>query len=259
MSYNDTYPATRTGTTPLGRVSKTVSDGFGRVTKSAVRKSTGPEVWIVTETQYSACSCSTTGKALMTSRPYLANSSLTATETVYWTESRFDALGRTTKVLLPAAPNTQEAQRKQTTYDYSIDASLPATSTEVTEPGGKKKSYRHDAFGRLVRVYEPLTSSTLVESARYNYDAMGRMTKVCMGKLSETPGCTQDESANFKQTRTFTYNTKGQLLSANNPENGTVNYTYRADGLLQSKQDQKQQPRLLAGSRRPSMTASDAR
>ena len=37
----------------------------------------------------------------------------------------------------------------------------------------------------------------------------------------------------FKQTRTFVYNTKGQLTSATNPQNGTVSYTYLGDGLVE--------------------------
>jgi YD repeat-containing protein len=42
------------------------------------------------------------------------------------------------------------------------------------------------------------------------------------------------------QTRTFAYNGK-YLTSATNPENGTVNYTYTANGKLASKTDAKGQ------------------
>jgi len=42
------------------------------------------------------------------------------------------------------------------------------------------------------------------------------------------------------QTRTFVYNGK-YLMSATNPENGTVNYTYNANGKLASKSDAKGQ------------------
>ncbi len=108
-----------------------------------MRKSTGPEVWIVTETQYDACSCSTTGKTKKTSRPYLANSSLTATETVYWTTSTYDALGRATQVTLPDG--------KYTTTSYGIDSTVLATTTLVTDPAGKQKKYFNNAFGELIR------------------------------------------------------------------------------------------------------------
>jgi RHS repeat-associated protein len=59
---------------------------------------------------------------------------------------------------------------------------------------------------------------------------MGRLLTVNMGKVNETT---------FKQTRTFAYNSKGQLLSATNPENGIVTYTYTSDGLLETKTDAK--------------------
>ena len=71
-----------------------------------------------------------------------------------------------------------------------------------------------------------------METARYNYDVMGRMTTVQMGRRAD---------GTFKQTRTFVYNTKGQLTSATNPENGSVSYTYFDDGLPQNKTDAKSQ------------------
>lgn len=51
-----------------GRLTTTTLDGFGRVIKTARKEN--DTTWIYTETQYSACSCSSTGKALKTSRPY---------------------------------------------------------------------------------------------------------------------------------------------------------------------------------------------
>jgi YD repeat-containing protein len=43
------------------------------------------------------------------------------------------------------------------------------------------------------------------------------------------------------QRRTLTYDktTQSRLLTATNPENGTVSYTYNYDGTLQSKTDAK--------------------
>ena len=44
-----------------------------------------------------------------------------------------------------------------------------------------------------------------------------------------------------RQTRTFNYNaTTGRLDSATNPENGTVNYFYNADGTPDYKTDRNQ-------------------
>ncbi|MDF5208366.1 hypothetical protein P3647_24315, partial [Vibrio parahaemolyticus] len=39
------------------------------------------------------------------------------------------------------------------------------------------------------------------------------------------------------QTRAFTYNSLSRLISATNPESGTINYSYDANGNLTSKTD----------------------
>jgi RHS repeat-associated protein len=225
-----TYPFWRQDTTPMGRVSKTFYDGFGRAIKTAVRESTSPEVWIYTETQYDACSCNPMGRAVKQSRPYRGDGSGNPSETVYWIETAFDALGRTVSISNPYASG--QTPTTNTSYAYSIvnDANWKGTLTTITDPLGKQKRYLYDAFGRLLRVDEQNAGGTLVETARYTYDTMGRLLTVRMGKINETT---------FKQTRTFVYNTKGQLVSAANPENGTVTYTYASDGLLETKTDAK--------------------
>jgi YD repeat-containing protein len=77
----------------------------------------------------------------------------------------------------------------------------------MIDPAGKWKQYFSDSFGNLVAVLEP------------------------------------DPAANplVTQTRTFPYDPATQrLVSATNPENGTVQYTYNADGTLATKTDAKQ-------------------
>ncbi len=45
----------------------------------------------------------------------------------------------------------------------------------------------------------------------------------------------------YSQNRTFNYGNGAYLLSATNPENGTVSYTYNADGTVATKTDAKSQ------------------
>ncbi len=148
-----------------------------------------------TETQYTACACSPVGKPVKTSRPYRSG------QTPVWTETRYDALGRPTAVILPDG--------NQTTYTYSVqnDATWKGSLTLITDPAGKQKRYLYDAFGRLLRVDEPDPTGALVETARYTYDTMGRLTTVQMSRRAD---------GTFKQTRSFVYNTAGQLTSATN-------------------------------------------
>jgi len=228
-----TYPHVSTQTSYLGKVSKTIIDGFGRPLFQMVRETASPVVWITTKTEYTACSCSTTGKSYRTSRPYKSDASGTplSGHNYYWTTSTFDALGRPTQVELPDG--------NKTTYAYAVEnnATWKGTLTKVTppklitDPTGKPKRYLNDAFGRLLRVEEPKADLTLAKTAEYTFDVMGRMTQARTFK--------RDGSA--YQTRTFVYNTLGQLTSATNPENGTVTYTYNGDGLLATKTDAKSQ------------------
>jgi len=150
-------------------------------------------------------------------------------DTIYWTTTTSDGLGRAVSVTLPDG--------HQTTTAYSVEndtvngAPWLGTQTTVTDPMGKQKRYLNDAFGNLLRVDEPNASGTLIETARYSYDAAGRMQTVGMRK----------NDGSYTQSRTFSYNSAGQLQSSTTPEKGTVTYAYYADGTLQNKTDAKNQ------------------
>ncbi len=95
-------------------------------------------------------------------------------------------------------------------------------------------------LGNLVKVEEPNPAYGQSESVstnfvtNYTYDVEGHLVSVAMPR--PYGGGTQT------QTRSFSYNlATGKLMSATNPENGTVSYAYYADGVLQSKTDAKGQ------------------
>ena len=138
-----------------------------------------------------------------------------------------------------------------TTYLYQGNV------TTVADPAGKWKQYFNDAFGNLLTVIEPdpavnpavpaspistnpLPAGYLLTS--YTYDQFNHLTQVAMPRSTANGMKTQ--------TRTFTYTSTtypGKLVlpalwltSATNPENGTVSYTYNADGTLATKKDAKQ-------------------
>ena len=62
----------------------------------------------------------------------------------------------------------------------------------------------------------------------YTYDALGNLLRV------EQNGDTTDDSTQWR-IRTFTYDSLSRLLTANNPESGTITYSYDADGNLLQK------------------------
>jgi len=77
----------------------------------------------------------------------------------------------------------------------------------------------------------PVTLSTSPYLTDYTYDLLDHLTNVSMPRPSGT------------QTRTFSYGTPPGpfLLNANNPENGTVSYTYDSSSRPATKIDAKGQ------------------
>jgi len=62
----------------------------------------------------------------------------------------------------------------------------------------------------------------------YSYDALGNLLRV------DQKGTAPNDSTQWR-TRTFTYDSLSRLLTANNPESGTITYSYDADGNLLQK------------------------
>ena len=251
-TYGWTLPYVTTVTSPMGKITQTFLDGFGRTTQVSVKENSS--TWSTTLTQYTACSCSATGKATSTSRPFDSpdNSGTAAAtpvsgESIYWTTTSNDGLGRPVSATVPYAATVQNTASQPpylAQYSYSAGSdtlgstTIYGTLTTVTDANGKPKRYFYDAFGELLRVEElnPANAgnfnvSNLIETARYTYDAAGRMTLVQMGRSGNS----------FTQTRTFTYSAYsssapfGLLASATTPEKGTVSYTYNTTGTLLSK------------------------
>ncbi len=95
----------------------------------------------------------------------------------------------------------------------------------VTEllPGGVKRERTYDGLGRLIQ--ETGTGAEAATTDRtLTYDLAGRMTSAG----SDTP----------LTPNTYTYNDRGQLLTAEGP-GGTVDYTYDADGRMTERTDGK--------------------
>jgi YD repeat-containing protein len=92
-----------------------------------------------------------------------------------------------------------------------------------------------DAMGSVTQVEEPKPAADTVHVGNYftnyTYDVLNHLKQVTMPRRGVT------------QTRTFNYGTPpgANLLSATNPENGTVTYTYNANNLVATKTDAKNQ------------------
>ena len=122
-----------------------------------------------------------------------------------WTTNFFDSLGRLTKTRTP------DNAIFRTSYSGNV--------TIVTDQAGRKRKRVYDALGRLTNVFEDPDGSNFLTT--YTYNALDSVTTITMGS----------------QTRTFAYNSLKQMISASNPENGTISYQYDADDNLLVKTD----------------------
>jgi RHS repeat-associated protein len=175
--------------------SQTISDELGRVTESRQFESAG--TFIAVRKTYD-----TLNRLSRTSNPFRTG------ETLVWTTSLTDELGRIVSVTTP------DGAVVQTAYD--------ANKVTVTDQKLNKRQSVSDALGRLVQVIEdPGASGHLNYSTTYDYDVFGNLTGVSQGT----------------QTRTFTYDSLSRLRTAINPESGTITYTYDDNGNLLTKQD----------------------
>jgi YD repeat-containing protein len=109
-----------------------------------------------------------------------------------------------------------------TRYEYK------GNTTKVTDGAGKWKKFTHDAMGNLVQVNEPDPAGGADYITSYSYDGMNHLTQVSMPRHG------------MQQTRTFVWN-GADMISATNPENGTVTYTYDAAHRVAVRTDAKGQ------------------
>jgi RHS repeat-associated protein len=199
-NYTYTYvPNTQTATisttannTTTTQWKRTTFDGFGRT----IKVETGHDNTTVSivDTQYGPCACSPLGKVVAVSEPYGPG------ETEVWTRYTYDASGRTLTVTKPDG--------SVTTTSYQTN------NTTVTDPAGKWKTFTSDAAGNLTQVTEPdpANGSNRLYTY-YTYNGANQLTQVSMPRSNGT------------QTRTFQWSGT-DLVSATNPENGTVTYQY---------------------------------
>ena len=188
-----------TQTATIGtRWKKTTLDGFGRT----IKVETGHDSTTVSQvdTQYAACACSPLGKLWRVSQPYAPGG------TPVWTTYYYDGSGRTVKVV--AADGSGSTTEYLTTY-----GGVSGSYVRSTDAAGKWKVQQADGMGNLVRVIEPNPAGGADLTTDYTYNVMGQLTDVSMVRGGVT------------QTRHFVYGGT-DLISATNPENGTVTYQY---------------------------------
>lgn len=128
----------------------------------------------------------TANRLQRTSTPFRAG------EALLWTTTASDVLGRVISVTTPDSA--------------VVGTSYSGNTVTVTDQADKQRKSVTDALGRLKEVYEDPNGLNYLTS--YSYDALDNLTTVIQGS----------------QTRTFVYDSLKRLVSATNPESGTICY-----------------------------------
>jgi len=173
-------------------------DALGRVTQAQL--TSDPQGTIYTDTTYDGL-----GRKRSVSNPYRSKGEPTYGVTTY----AYDALGRKGSQTQPDG--------SQLTWIYN------GTLTTSIDEAGHSWQRTSDALGRLARVVEPGGAAT-----GYSYSGLDNLLGVNQPGLSgETP----------RAPRSFSYDSLSRLLSATNPETGTISYGYDVNGNMSSKTD----------------------
>ena len=194
-------------------------DGYGRPILAQRLQGTGAGAnYDTNETDYN-----NVGLPYQTTMPFAAAAS-TTNSTAPRTTTTYDALGRP---LIIKDPNNG-----MVSYTYTNNDVMQTVSGAQTF----QKQLEYDGLGRLTSVCEmsqATGSGTCGQSnqvsgfwTKYTYDALGHLLTVKQNA---------QVASGTQQSRSYTYDEEGRTTSENNPETGTINYTFeRADSTCSS-------------------------
>jgi len=213
VQYNDTgtlgVTVTNKITASLSKVAQTNVDGFGREYETELLSD--PSGITYTRTSYDAL-----GRTYQAWNPTrcdpMAFTSCSGETTWGITTHQYDALGR--EILMIPPDGTAIANNIATSYN--------GNSTTVTDEASNSRTTTADALGRVTKVSE---------------GSVGYITNY--GGVTGT-GCSSSSASDSSspwRVRRFTYDSLSRLLTARNPETGTIAYGYNLDGVMTSKTD----------------------
>jgi YD repeat-containing protein len=209
-------------TSSLNLVSTAVVDGLGRITQTQINSD--PEGPVYTDTTYDG-----KGRKSTVSNPYRSTSDSTYGTTTYV----YDALDRNCVVVPPDGTAVSPSACPTTPPARDVFTSYAGNCSTVTDQAGKTRKSCTDAIGRLTGIWED--PSGLHYETDYQYTVLNDLSCVAQKATDTTPLTTCAAAPATWRPRSFTYNSLSQLVTAANPESGTLSYSYDANGNLQAK------------------------
>lgn len=217
--YNDTgtlgLTVTQAISSGVSSVIQSNVDGIGRLYETKLISD--PEGTINTRTSYDAL-----GRTYQVWNPTrcdpMTNSSCSGESTWGISTTKYDALGRITSQV-----DADQVGTKSWTYN--------GNQTTFTDENGNNWVHTTDALGRLTKVLEPNGSGQAASmESDYTYDALNNLLTV-----KQYGGPTSSPDSDGPVSRSYSYDSLSRLLSATNPESGTVSYTYDRNGNVLTK------------------------
>lgn len=202
-------------------------DGLGRgIRTRKLLSSTGSG----TSANYVRATVDTTfdafGRLLTTTNPYL-----TTNDTTYGvTQSQYDALGRVVRVT--------EADNSVVTKTYDLTVSgVAGLCRKTQDEAGKSHEVCSDGLGRPTAILEDPDGLRLETDYAYNTAENDPTAANGSQKITITQKGRSGNASSTYRVRTSVYDSLGRLLSATNPETGTIGYSYDDNGNVLSKTD----------------------
>ena len=226
IQYNDTgsigATITQKITSSLNKQTQAIVDGLGRLSETVLLSDpSGPTYTLTT---YDAL-----GRKYQVWNPTRCIPTTTpcSGETTWGiTTYNYDALSRETLLIPPDGTATTDNQK----------TSYSGNEITVTDEAGNIRSSWSDALGRMTQVSE----GSVGYITDYFFDALGNLTCAEQHGGVTGTGCSSSPSNDATspwRVRRFTYDSLSRLLTAKNPETGTITYGYNLDSVLTSKTD----------------------
>jgi RHS repeat-associated protein len=210
---NDTAPSTSCTSCRNDRIT---NDGLGRVTRRTLVSDPQGPVYI--DSTYDS-----SGRVLTVSNPYR-----NTTDPTYGLETTaYDGLDRVVRVTHADGNSSQKvygagvsgaggnASQSSTCGAATYGLGFP---TLMVDEAGKKRQVWTDGFGRIIEVDEPDPSNNnnLTLATCYSHNLLNNLTNVVQGT----------------QSRSFSFDPLGRMISSTTPENGTTYFYYtKSDGV----------------------------
>jgi RHS repeat-associated protein len=206
----------------LGRVrlSRTLEDA---ATQNPYNEADGIKVQTRYRYDNGANPTTSNGTFTLQSNPYRTGSE----PEMGWTVSYSDKTGKTSTTKTYSGGSLPAPWGGNANITGTVLNQIDANTSTVTDPAGKQRRSISNGLGQLVRVDEPNDAGSLgtvsapVQATSYLYDTLNNLVQVNQGV----------------QQRNFSYNSLGRLLTATNPESGTISYGYDNNGNLTQKTD----------------------